>query len=618
MATNAGQLTTEQAEALRRAFAALQGGKVRDALALARRVADGNPRSADAHHLLALCFRSSGSPADAEASFRRALDVAPRHPEILGNFANFLKGSGRVEHALEIYRRAVEAAPGSAQAWINLGLAALAARKHIEALDAVERAVGLAPSSGLAWHALGRARRARGDLEGSAAAFRRATALEPRKPTGWINLGVVLRLLGRPAEALPAIEKARAAGFAGPELPDAYSGALIDLGRIEEALDVVRLLTREAPHYTAGQVTLAHLLWEYGEELAPDEDPFAAFRQAALAQPGNAELQLAFLRFLMEAGRATEALERARTLRTASSAPALAIVEANALDALGQTEASGALYEKLSSVLGAADPAFLNAWIRHLLKAGRWDEAAARGIEATAADFTNQEAWGYLATAWRLMDDPREQWLCDYDRAIAMVEVEPPASFAGAGDFAAAFEATLDRLHRARREPVNQSLRGGSQTPGRLFGRPDPVIAAAQEAVTRAVERHVANLPDDARHPFYGRKQRSISFVGSWSVKLRSSGRHISHFHPQGWMSSAYYVSLPQSVTAADDAGGRSGWIQFGQPPEDLGLDLAPRHYLRPRVGEVALFPSYMWHGTVPFDDPEPRVTVAFDMLPVD
>jgi hypothetical protein len=28
------------------------------------------------------------------------------------------------------------------------------------------------------------------------------------------------------------------------------------------------------------------------------------------------------------------------------------------------------------------------------------------------------------------------------------------------------------------------------------------------------------------------------------------------------------------------------------------------------------LFPSYMWHGTIPFRSDEPRMTVAFDVVP--
>ena len=81
-------------------------------------------------------------------------------------------------------------------------------------------------------------------------------------------------------------------------------------------------------------------------------------------------------------------------------------------------------------------------------------------------------------------------------------------------------------------------------------------------------------------------------------------------------MSSAYYVLLPPSVRARG-GDGHAGWIKFGQPPEELGLALEPRRFVQPEAGHVALFPSYMWHGTVPFEDAEPRITVAFDMPPV-
>ena len=32
--------------------------------------------------------------------------------------------------------------------------------------------------------------------------------------------------------------------------------------------------------------------------------------------------------------------------------------------------------------------------------------------------------------------------------------------------------------------------------------------------------------------------------------------------------------------------------------------------------GRLVLFPSYMWHGTIPFHDAQPRTTIAFDVVP--
>ncbi|MGH8111927.1 MAG: putative 2OG-Fe(II) oxygenase, partial [Rhodanobacteraceae bacterium] len=35
-----------------------------------------------------------------------------------------------------------------------------------------------------------------------------------------------------------------------------------------------------------------------------------------------------------------------------------------------------------------------------------------------------------------------------------------------------------------------------------------------------------------------------------------------------------------------------------------------------PQTGMLVLFPSYFWHGTVPFSDDDTRLTVAFDAVP--
>ena len=154
-------------------------------------------------------------------------------------------------------------------------------------------------------------------------------------------------------------------------------------------------------------------------------------------------------------------------------------------------------------------------------------------------------------------------------------------------------------------------MRGGTQTYGRLFHRREPVIRALREAIRETVEAFVAELSDEADHPFLGCKTGTIRFSGSWSVRLRDQGFHVSHFHPEGWISSAYYVALPATVA---DPATRDGRLHFGVPPVPVPEEIAPVKEIQPRVGTLALFPSYCWHGTVPFAAGSPRMTVAFDV----
>jgi hypothetical protein len=96
-------------------------------------------------------------------------------------------------------------------------------------------------------------------------------------------------------------------------------------------------------------------------------------------------------------------------------------------------------------------------------------------------------------------------------------------------------------------------------------------------------------------------------------VLLQPGGHHVDHVHPSGWLSSAFYVETPR---AALDTPGREGWLQFGRPGARTLPPLGAEHFVRPEPGALVLFPSYMWHGTVPFTSDESRMTIAFDVVP--
>ncbi|MCW4455626.1 tetratricopeptide repeat protein [Flavobacterium sp. MXW15] len=535
--------------------------------------------------------------------------------------------SGQCAQALPIAEALAQQAPQAADAWQLLGMCLADNGRQTQADAAFERALALLPGNamvsrnyGLSLAKHGKALRAQGQLDAAEPVLRKALALSPEQPSAWVDLGAVLRLLGRIDEALAAYRSAerllQQRGISAPELQDAINGVLADAGRPAEALAGARRLVAQHPSHAPAHETLGNLLWENGAELAPGEDPLGEFRIAARAQPDNRALQLAFARMLVATKHADEALAVLHLLRRRE--PGNAVLDwfaAEALDALQQHEQAAALYASAArSELGAL-PDFLNARARHAFRTQRFDLAASCSEKAVTLDPHNQEGWSHLGTAWRLAGDEREHWLFDYDRLVGYAEIAPPPGFDDVPAFLQTLAATLNTLHSATREPVNQSVRGGTQTAGQLFGRDDAVIRAAETTLRMAVENWLATLPDDATHPFLSRKQHSVHFVGSWSVKLRASGRHANHIHSKGWASSAFYVALPDSVLASNGAS-RAGWIQFGQPLEDLGLALPPRRVIQPKPGHLALFPSCMWHGTVPFDDPQSRLTIAFDVQP--
>ena len=99
-----------------------------------------------------------------------------------------------------------------------------------------------------------------------------------------------------------------------------------------------------------------------------------------------------------------------------------------------------------------------------------------------------------------------------------------------------------------------------------------------------------------------------------WPTVLGSQGHQASHIHPGGWLSGVYYVRLPAGVGGDDQA----GWIEFGDPGAEIPHVRAPEtRRARPEAGLMLLFPSYLFHRTLPFAANEPRISIAFDVLPM-
>ena len=92
-------------------------------------------------------------------------------------------------------------------------------------------------------------------------------------------------------------------------------------------------------------------------------------------------------------------------------------------------------------------------------------------------------------------------------------------------------------------------------------------------------------------------------------MRLNGGGFHINHIHPEGHLSSAFYVRTPKALK------GFEGALKLGEPGPPTSPPLREDYLVKPEPGVLVLFPSYMWHGTVPFSSAEKRLSCAFDIV---
>jgi uncharacterized protein (TIGR02466 family) len=138
-------------------------------------------------------------------------------------------------------------------------------------------------------------------------------------------------------------------------------------------------------------------------------------------------------------------------------------------------------------------------------------------------------------------------------------------------------------------------------------------VAALEAAVLDAASAYLRRIGPTGDLPFPGRVPAQHR-LAMWAVVMDTGGHQLPHIHPAAWLSGVYYVSLPGAL--GPDATDPAGWIEFGRPPDELGLRRPPDCSLfRPAEGRLFVFPSYFYHRTIPFTGPEPRICIAFDVL---
>jgi tetratricopeptide (TPR) repeat protein len=411
---------------------------------------------------------------------------------------------------------------------------------------------------------------------------------------------------GRGAEALAELEALAAEARDSPELLVHLGRGLLAANRAEEAEAAVSDALAKWPADAALHVLLAELRWQSGS----GEDALAELERAIEAHPRELQLRLVAADLLRNMGRAARAFEllEAGLARAPGSAAFLSSMGV-VLDDLDRPHE--ALTYLRDAIPRARDPVrHLANLVPVLLRTGAAAEALALCDELAAAVPDDQKIIAYRTTALRLLGDPRYGRLCDYARLVRCYRLEPPPRYGGIAQFNAAFARELRALHHAARRPIAQTLRGGTQTEQQLPAG-NPVVADFFTMLDVPIRDYMSRLnPRDAEHPTDRRRRAGYRIAGSWSVRLAPGGFHTDHVHPLGWLSSACYVELPQVGADA----GRAAWLKFGEPGVRVGLP--PEHFVKPEAGMLVLFPSYFWHGTVPFEEGGDRLTAAFDVVP--
>lgn len=415
-----------------------------------------------------------------------------------------------------------------------------------------------------------------GRLPEAEALYRRVLAVDANQPDALHLLGVLASECRQHEAALQLINRAIGINGRNPHYQLNLGNVLRELHRPEEALAAFQRALALEPRFALAHVNVGALLHELGRL----EEAVTAYGQALALQPDHTDAHYSLAVALRDLGRLDEAIAELR--RCCEIAPEFA---------KGQLVLAGYLLEQ-------GEPAAALAACERCLN------LKPRIIQALAFQSAALTALGKQEDLQRLLD---------LDRLIGRVRIDTPPGFADLREFNAALAQHV-RMHPSLiKQPLTGATRHGSHT-DELSVEPKGPIAAFEAIVNEAVRDYLQSLPAETEHPYLAQRPRTWRLT-VWGVILGAQGYQDPHMHASGWVSGVYYARVPRAVEAG--AAEKAGWIEFGRPPTEFYRgDVLELRTVKPEEGLLLLFPSYLYHRTIPYQSDEERISIAFDAIP--
>jgi uncharacterized protein (TIGR02466 family) len=456
------------------------------------------------------------------------------------------------------------------------------------------------PNTFILHNVLGIALDGLGQYEGAINSYRNALKLQPNMPDLHFNLGIALSNVGQFTEAAASYRKAIALQ---PKFFEAYGnlGTLLQKqGKLEEAVASYRkaLSINEDPR---GHFNLGTALRDQGKL----DEAIKHYRQAIALFPNYADAHSNLGETLRDQGNMQEAISSYQNALTLN--PNHPSANYNMAEFLY-------LAKRFDEAIPHFERSQLDDWLERsmycLYKAERFDDFKRKLDEIVNAGKHTAPFLATLSTHYTVnfgVENPynfcKNGFDFVYNAAIPeLSQADSPL-----------LKALLNDIHNAEiAERVQGMLHNGKQSAGNLFKRPEASFRTLGELVKKEFMNY-KNKFAGADCELIKSFPEEFEFTSSWYVKMRQGGHLDAHIHEIGWISGAVYLAMPSDKKSPEE-----GAFEYGIHGDDYPQKHGnfPVGTVVPNVGEIVLFPSSLFHRTIPFTSSEERICIAFDLKP--
>mgnify|MGYP001341292415 CR=1 FL=1 len=582
--------------------------------------------------LLNVCKLKNGSKfEDAEIL---ALSMTKKFPKfqfgwkILGAV---LKKTGKFTQSLSANQKSVELLPQDVEAHNNLGIAFMDLGRLKEAEASYQKSIQIKSDFALSYYNLADVQKQLGKLKDAESNYKKVISLQPELAPAHNNLGNLLQELGRLDEALASLKKSI---FLKPDYAEAHNNlanTLRELGRFNEAEESCRQALLLKPNLAEGYNNLCIIL----ERLNQLEKAEKSCRKALEINPKFIEAYENLGRVLKSLNKLSEAEECYKKVILFKPDFVQAYDELGVIQqASGKMDDAEKNYKKIISLNPLVRPITIskgtifyrkgnyekalkyfdsyNTWdararaLETLYHLGRVDEIYKRlEINANEDQFNLKTA----AFASFIAEDQQKETAHKFcKKPLDFLYFSNLSShIIDSNKFISNVISDLKDIPIAWEIP-GQSVKMGFQTDGDLFRFPKINLQSLKKIIYEEIDTYYLKFKNQKCG--FIKNWPTEKNIKSWHIVLKKQGYNNTHIHPEGWLSGVIYLKVVPTL------GKNEGAIKF-----DIGGRFSDRKYStklhNPKMGDIILFPSSLYHGTIPFSSEAERIIISFDLIPI-
>ncbi|GAB2192054.1 hypothetical protein MAH1_36630 [Sessilibacter sp. MAH1] len=592
-------------ELFNRIYKLIQNKDIPKATALIQNLMTKNKNDINLYHLLGIAHFQDGKIGDAIKCLEKAVQLGAKDPELLNNLGNFYKFNNQLHQAERAYKQAFEVHPSYLSPKQGLLSVLVMQKKYSECKKSVEKFLLQHPTNSSFHGVSGDLYRHDSHWEKAELSYQKAIKHGVGKSLAAYlnNLGLIYLELCEFEKAKQSFSKCLEIDSSKPEPIYNLSTSLYELGDYESAQRLLEQIISSFPRYQLAHKSINEIYYQtnqlhlYG----------STYQKFLYEIEFDEYFAIEYLKCLLKKNDLLEVRKSIDSFGGIQSKH-LNILMAEYYEKIGNANLSKSLYQSLT--LEENSPSVTLKYVEYLIRNEYLEDAEAimrKYFDVSETD--SQLALAYYSVIWKKTQAGNYNWLCDYNKFVKEFSL---FDFGYSTEDLSQLKVYLLSIHPNLREPSNQSVRGGSQIPGKLLNRNSKEIKKLRQSLEEILKNYMLSLPSDSTHPFLRRNTGKCSIVGSWSIKLTPGGYHQSHIHSDGWLSSAVYIEVPE-FNEFD----KNGSLFLGRSPSSLIPNDNSDLDVNPTRGSVVLFPSYFWHGTDKFLGPSFRITTPFDAVPI-